>query len=289
MKKVKTIKTPDEIKITLKDDEKVLERIETPDYILAVSDEKIKNDEYYVSWETNSSTEPKERWVIYVKSTGLNGNTPKKIIAYQPKNNAPELLPIVEYGNMTFKEVNGDGSWYECIDCECETTRSGEFLKSQGVQLYKNKYELDLPLIPEIVVKDDVEGLAETYASKLYYPIGNSKSEKDWVENQKELIKVGFINGYKAATKVYSEDDLRKAFEAGINYGTKPYPLNKEFEEEFIQSLKQPKTPKWFVAETVTMNKGYTDKNDYPYQECEVLKTTTINGKEYLVGTYKFE
>jgi len=37
------------------------------------------------------------------------------------------------------------------------------------------------------------------------------------------------------------------------------------------------------------MNKEYTDKDDYPYQECEVLKTTTINNKTYLVGTYKFE
>jgi hypothetical protein len=48
--------------------------------------------------------------------------------------------------------------------------------------------------------------------------------------------------------------------------------------------------PKYFIAETMTMNKGYTSKNDYPYQECEIFKITRNSlNQEIIVGTYKFE
>jgi hypothetical protein len=57
--------------------------------------------------------------------------------------------------------------------------------------------------------------------------------------------------------------------------------------DEIIQSLKQPKTPKWFVAEKETKYKPKQKIEDPPYED--VLKTTTINGKTYLVGTYLYE
>jgi len=47
------------------------------------------------------------------------------------------------------------------------------------------------------------------------------------------------------------------------------------------------KHPKYFECETITMNKGYTDKSDYPYQECEIPKTiTNSQGQTELVGTF---
>jgi len=199
------------------------EIIETPDYILAVSDEDVGINIPFWGYCWN--------WYKKVNffKNGLNENARgrggiQKIIAYQPKNNYPEL---------------------------------------------------NLPLLPEIVVKDDVKKLAENYALNCtqdwYYPAKN-----------------GFIAGYKAATKLYDEDDLSKAMHFG-KFG--------EYEgikttQKFIQSLKQPKTPKWFVAE---MEDCECNLLSYPDQYelckdkvCDKIKTTTINSKTYLVGNYKF-
>jgi hypothetical protein len=238
-----------------------LQIIETPDYILAFSDEEIKENDIVWNQNTNSIA-------IYTGHGSMEWW--KKIIAYQSKKNAFELLPIVKYGNMTFKELNGDGSYYECIDCEVQTLRSSEFLKSQGVELYKNKHELDLPLLPEISVEEDVEKLAKIATSKLVYsgPTA-SRSAECFI----------WIKGYKAATKVYSEKDLRKAIQYAYNKGVLEIDISID---DIIQSLKQ---PKWFVAE-MEEESGFTSNG---YYSKIVLKTTTINGKTYLVGTYLYE
>jgi hypothetical protein len=120
-----------------------------------------------------------------------------------------------------------------------------------------NASELDLPLLPEMVVE----------------PRGFDEFE-------------------------YSEEDLRKAIEMarGIREGNETfdaedisgctevctYDWKFEFDEdEIIQSLKQPK-PTWFVAET-----KFTG-GTYGHGVFE-LKTTTLDGKTYLVGTYLYE
>jgi hypothetical protein len=225
-----------------------LQIIETPDYVLVVSDEEIKNDEYYVSWETNYSTEPKERYVIYVRGSGLNGTNPKKIIAYQPKNNAPEL---------------------------------------------------DLPLLPEIVVEDDVRKLALT----LYKEPLNKEGEV-----RTQLVGHGstpfgfnkwfkaFKKGYKSATKKYSENDLRSAIMQSFLSGVERIENYSEVEYGIIQSLKTP-TPKWFVAEIDGGCLNYVGNGgDKCLTPCDNmfcypkgLKVKIINGKTYLVGTYLFE
>jgi hypothetical protein len=132
-----------------------------------------------------------------------------------------------------------------------------------------NAPELDLPLLPEIVVEDDVNKLA----------LQDFKDNDDGFVSYKDRTE-GFIEGYKAATKVYREDDLRKAFEAGMRFVGE----DKGSYEELIQSLKQPK-PKWFVAEIETRFKDFNETSKH--QEWK-LKTTTINGKIYLVGTYEY-
>jgi hypothetical protein len=201
------------------------------DYILAVSDEEIKEGDLCVYNKNHNSRNPNwelircgviEREEMHPHSNNKLLLWMKKIIAHQPKGIAPKL---------------------------------------------------DLPLLPEMVVEDDIENLAEINSEKHHYAFGQ----------QSEFYQLGFIEGYKAATKVYSEEDLKKAFIQGKHGGvTQSY---MDF-EEFIQSLKQPKTPKWFVAE---MDCGESrqcmcNSND----DClkPVLKTTTINNKTYLVGTY---
>ncbi len=205
-----------------------LQIIETPDYILGVSDDKI--EKYYLD-DTGTVREAvtwdKEYWSVREDY--------KKIIAYQPKGNAPKL---------------------------------------------------NLPLLPEMVVEDDVEKLINKQISDFTYDLRESTST--YVKQNCEGAIFGLNRlkeSYKAATKFFSEDDLRKAFQAGEKFGCLPFSIDKSIvtEDEFIQSIKQ---PKWFVAETTTMNKGYSDNSDCPYQECEVLKTTTINDKIYLIGKY---
>mgnify|MGYP000013903871 CR=1 FL=1 len=203
-----------------------LQIIETPDYILAVSGEEIKDDElFYNSFNDNQPLIQKRygRWKICFN--------PHEIIAYQPKNNTPEI----------------DG----------------------------------LPLLPEIVVEDDVENLAENYKNK--------KGSISTTELEDEIFKLGFKDGHKEATKVYSEEDLRKAFEAGMRFIGE----DKGSYDEFIQSLKQ---PKWFVAEMEevkinSMGRVVNPMNLTQNQSsCKWVKrlknTTNSEGKEVLVGRY---
>jgi hypothetical protein len=220
-----------------------LQIIETPDYILAVSEEKIKEGDYVLYHKYKiSQVLGINIDELKLERGGIWRSSCKKIIAYQPKNNAPEL---------------------------------------------------DLPLLPEIVVEDDIEKLAERLVDKETNASLQSPNRKHY----EKYVKIGL----KAATKVYSEDDITiirnklvnilpvgdvsawDMIQAISNY-TKWF-------DNYIESLKQAKTPKWFVAEIErleplkqTISKEF-DEDDVVYE----LKITTINGKTYLVGTYLYE
>jgi hypothetical protein len=218
-----------------------LEIIETPDYILAVSD-KINVNDTVIDVETCTIFK-----VVEQKLTGIiRSNTDtfvedacKKVIGYQPKNNAAEL---------------------------------------------------DLPLLPEPVVEDEVEKLFIPYYFEKfnvpYFPSDLKKTCNWW-----------FKAGYKAATKVYSEEDLSGYFsfiEDNYHYHSDTWhdadtdePVKrKDILLAYTQSLKQSKTPKWFVAEIEEwLDQTYSEHGCYRQK----LKTTTINNKTYLVGTYLYE
>jgi hypothetical protein len=92
----------------------------------------------------------------------------------------------------------------------------------------------------------------------------------------------------KSATRKYSEYDLRKAFEAGMYFIGE----DKGSYEEFIQSLKQPKTPKWFVAEKEYLSnsgewKSVLLPSEWGYYTQFRFKTSTINNTTYLMGKYE--
>jgi hypothetical protein len=238
--------------------------IETLDYILAVSDEKIKEGDWIFCKEDN------EIYKCYGRMCGLiltQENSPLgvnpyfcvKIIAYKPKGNAPAL---------------------------------------------------ELPLLPELVVEDEVEKLP--YEQLCYYDARNSNNvlsplqEGELIENSYQEEGIDFAakgcmcdNCFygrtklatqiiKAATKVYSEEDMKEAFNAGTHWKEKwktvtDDNINIPDVNKFIQSLKQPK-PKWFVAEMEQYPINY--HKDLWHNK---LKTTTINNKKYLVGTYLYE
>jgi hypothetical protein len=267
-----------------------LKIIETPDYVLAVSDEEIKEGDLCVYNKNHNSRNPNwelircgviEREEMHPHSNNKLLLWMKKIIAYQPKGNASEL---------------------------------------------------DLPLLPEIVIEDDVE--------KFCWRLFGGSFEARGVESEEEADKtVAFgIECYKAATKVYSEDDLRKYtsilddiqedladYQNEVGIGILDDNQWKQlFIERIIASvtsyeelpLKQP-TPKWFVAEMeydlnspiVRVVDDYyivmaQSENDFKSKELKIkrgdtigfytietapkkLKTTTINGETYLIGKYE--
>jgi hypothetical protein len=241
-----------------------LQIIETPDYILAVSDEEIKENDYF-HLDMSDNNRPDEIHQMgnnkWSKTGGINFSQSsawtrccKKIIAYAPKNNAPEL---------------------------------------------------DLPLLPEMVVEDDVEKLLKNEIDYWYKETSSLTSET--------IIRRSFSMALKAATKKYSEDDFAKVVEymlknpisedlrkeLEINFHKGVFVLG-EYMKRIIQSLKQPQTPKWFVAEIEEVyfhGSGYYKAEELTEKEKEKhifmrefrLKTTTINGKTYLVGTYLYE
>jgi len=158
------------------------------------------------------------------------------------------------------------------------------YLPIVAYQPKNNAPELDLPLLPEMAVEDDVEKLAEIYAEE------NAKDNNISYHNLYSPLEYAFKAGHKAATKVYREEDLRKAIEIGekciILNSRGSYLESKQLKESFIQSLKQP-TPKWFVAEMqTTKSEVFRENDNVPYA---TLKTTTINGKTYLVGKFENE
>jgi hypothetical protein len=157
-----------------------------------------------------------------------------------------------------------------------------------------NALELDLPLLPKIVVEDDVRKLALTLYKEPLNKEGEIRTQlvghgstpfgfNKWFKS--------FKTGYKSATKRFSEEDLIKAIELSRDYipNTDGSPIFLYKENEIIQSLKKPKLPKWFVAEIKTVWNRNTDRNIPTKADLdEELKTTTINNKTYLVGHYEF-
>jgi hypothetical protein len=238
--------------------------IETDAYILAVSDEEIKENDHAL--DLTEDIDLKYDVFIVDKATLKFANQEsKKIIAYQPKGNAPEL---------------------------------------------------DLPLLPEIVLEDNVEKLA----CKLYgveYPeymgfidtqsLNRSLNEEDYGKEKTDAFYsvLSFVDGYNSSAKFYSENDLRKAFDFGFNEGInyadlknideEAEEISDEYWDVFVKNLKPSKTPEWFVAEIeevcrlmsadIVEKEGWVkvENAKHTYQR---LKTTTINNKTFLVGKY---
>jgi hypothetical protein len=198
------------------------EIIETDTYILAVSDEEIKSYyTYYYDFMT-------EKVVKYMADSSCKYKEyEKKIIAYRPKNNAPEL---------------------------------------------------DLPLLPEIAVEDDVEN----WLDRVKTDFDKKENYQHGFHDAINIVKAKI----KAATKKYSEEDLRKAMLNIVEWcvlkkANDFVDINDKI-SKIIQSLRQ---PKWFVIEYKT---EYTE-DGLDYQSDELKTTTNAEGKQVLVGTYLYE
>jgi len=275
--------------------------IETKDYILAVSDEEIKDGDYV--YQINfEKTNPQVIQCVKTFQTKIandkNGSYTKfRIIAYQPKDNAPELnLPLlpdmVVEDEKSFIE-KGKKHWNLEILKEVE----GGYVKSSTIKylidkVIENTWEQCKRYFNKMVVEEDVEKKTNRKVCKCKRAYENPLSEicslcwNELYPDEKDEVKEEDLIESKAATRVYSEEDLREALDLLCKSFDKGYPrkLDLDFQEadRIIQSLKQPKTPKWFVTEMNTWFKNGYDGTIVP----TTLKTTTINGKTYLVGKY---
>jgi hypothetical protein len=162
--------------------------------------------------------------------------------------------------------------------------------KKWHLPLGNNPILPNLGLLPEMVVEED------KFESFLNSEIKLNLSPKKTIER----IKWYYQTYFKTATKVYSEEDLKKIREMLVQGAFTDMSCSSAVVEfdKIIQSLKQPKTtPKWFVAE-MKCGRCYIPLKDddcWSAKECsrnsknDLLLTTTINGKTYLVGTYLYD
>jgi hypothetical protein len=179
----------------------------------------------------------------------------------RPERNKLVIRETTDYIFAVSDEEIKGGDWFIGNDKGCKEP----FHKIIAHLPKDDASELDLPLLPEMVV-EDVEDLAVEYSEK---------------HGRLPNISFAFADGYKAATKTFSEDDLRKAQQA-ILCNQKDAAMNENYAVEYIQSLKQ---PKHFIAEMVQKSNNGSIPVD---QEWEYeLKTITINDKQVLVGKYE--
>ncbi len=151
----------------------------TNQHLYITSDEEIKQGDWYLGFETNYSTEPKERWVLYNCVSKPNGDYSKKIILTTDQDLIKDGVQAID---DTFIE------WF-VKNPSCERVK---------VEDYGNFYNIRyLILIPKEESKQEtLEEVAERYSIGL-----DTNSAED------------FINGAKwQADRMYSEKDLRDAF-----------------------------------------------------------------------------
>lgn len=142
-------------------------------------------------------------------------------------------------------------------------------------------------LLPELEVKDYSVEAAKKFCKE------RSKLFNTMDEN------IAWREGYnfKAATKTYSEEDLRKAYKMGKDYTDlmlsegcdwKPNNPNALDEDEFIKSLNEPAIPVGFKATMVRLNKLGKD-NTLVFEEKKIKTVLNEKGIPVWQGEYIFK
>jgi hypothetical protein len=137
-----------------------------------------------------------------------------------------------------------------------------------------------VPLIPPFsrCQEDGAENAVMEF-KKVYGPLGATDYELS-----------AFSKGYNKAkeTYKYTEEDLRKAIEMAI---TSKYEYKLEFynQNEIIQSLQQPKRPKYFECEMELLPCNESFGLDYGSFNLELKTITNSQNQTELIGTYYYE
>ena len=150
-----------------------------------------------------------------------------------------------------------------------------------------------VPLLPKFSQEEDIKLIAKQEAEKLH----DKSRHEDWdiyedlVSEDAWLIEKGY-NKAKETYK-YTEEDLMNLVEKGHEIYNEGLGVATDAKKQklidFIQSLRQPKRPKYFECE---MEKGYMLNDDgepygFPVHETGKPKTiTNSQGQTELVGEY---
>lgn len=164
--------------------------------------------------------------------------------------------------------------------------------------LTKEAKELDLPLLPNPF--EDLEYISFRKAKEIFE---NSEGRKPNLLNDIDTLVVSAIQeGYKAAqSKQFSLEDMNNLalfitnnfkINAWSNerYGDENntnIPSSK-IVEEFIKSLSTQQLPKEFIPEYINTNSFGSETNGYDSGNFVLKTITNSEGKEELVGTYKY-
>lgn len=161
-----------------------------------------------------------------------------------------DYLLVVDENQIS---VNGEIGYYK--DCNVFQTYQSKLDLTGNIYKHFKKVLAHLPLNNSPVL-EGVDLLAELPTQlDLYLEIDTECALLEDVLHGKEGKRISYIRklfgDYKAATKTYSEEDLRIAFGLGAanNANGKP-----SF-DEVLQSLNKPKLPVGFEAETIGANK----------------------------------
>jgi len=151
--------------------------------VLVEKEAEIRKDDFYISWE-DSYTTPK--WVIYCKSTGLNGKNPMKIIFAE-------------------KELGIDVPVFEWRDFELE-----------------NNPEIH-DWVQEVILKEGKHWNDQDALEPVYYGVikgYKSNPAKYTEEEMEEAIRLSFNNGYAqfTARNMDSEDYTEKYIQSLQKY-----------------------------------------------------------------------
>ena len=140
-----------------------------------------------------------------------------------------------------------------------------------------------IPMLPEFSLEDDVEELA-----KDKFPYLGSEQVKSDQNRHTDTIRHGFKTGYDKAKETYkfTEEDLETAMLKISEYLLESIENNKvpnsgEKVDEIIQSLQQPKRPKYFQIEMLC----YVNPEFNEYTKT----TTNSQGQKELAGEYIYE
>jgi hypothetical protein len=189
----------------------------TAQHLYIISDEEIKEDEYYLSWQDYYNP---PRYVIYVKSTGVNDDGKKIILTTDQdliadgvqsiddeflewfvKNPSCESVEVKHFGTCC-----GNQSITQCINCE----------------KYNPIYKITIPQ------EEPKQETLEEYSNGLY-----KQSLKDDVD-------LTFSDGVKLGAKwqaerMYSEEELKNAIEISVAkaLGVMSFTINEESFEQF--------------------------------------------------------
>jgi len=140
-----------------------------------------------------------------------------------------------------------------------------------------------VPLLPKF--EDVVEKLGRERAiERRWHP---DRMETKRVAN--EIIQAVKF-GYRAATKVYTEEDMRTAIErARDEIGDSPYDLEYKFSsDDIIKSFESSKIPIYFIAELLNSNEVEKYIEDGSRDGTIIWKPEYIIKNNTLIGTYKF-